>query len=322
MSGVIMMCGQQQLDSLGAPLAGGLVYMLQSGTLVPQNGFRDQLLINAYPNPLALDASGRVPVIWFADGTIRIRLTDASGVLQFDSDLPILGVSSGGPGGTPIDTSDPTTRYITGDMKFRYGGGPLAGYVRCNGLTIGPPSSGATERANADCQALFTYLWGLDDGDLVVLPSRGSSAAQDWAATSPFKTLKLPDYNGILLGCNDGGPMGSPPSGRLSLNNFVFGKGPNELGAAAGREYILIDLNSLPSHSHGITDPTHSHAASTNAVFLQGGSGGQTGTGFQQVTGSVTVTAAGTGITINNTGNSQALYTLPPVRLVCFYLKL
>jgi hypothetical protein len=57
-------------------------------------------------------------------------------------------------------------------------------------------------------------------------------------------------------------------------------------------------------------------------VFLQGGSGGQTGTGFQQVTGSVTVTAAGTGITINNTGNSQALYTLPPVRLVCFYLKL
>jgi hypothetical protein len=37
MSGVISMCGQQQLDMFGAPLAGGLLYMLQSGTLVPQS---------------------------------------------------------------------------------------------------------------------------------------------------------------------------------------------------------------------------------------------------------------------------------------------
>src|SRR5262245_16394799 len=121
MSGTISICMQQQVDRNGDPLVGGLVYMFAAGTTTPQNGFRDAALVNAYANPITLDASGRIPSIFFADGVIRIRLTDASGVLQFDADnLPVIGSSSGGGG---VDTTDLNALFNTGDMKVRYGTG-------------------------------------------------------------------------------------------------------------------------------------------------------------------------------------------------------
>jgi microcystin-dependent protein len=259
MSGTITLSGQQQFDPQGNPLTGGLVYMLQSGTVVPQNGFKDIGLVNAYTNPITLDASGRIPPIYFVDGTIRIRLTDRNGVLLLDFDnLPVLGGSTSG---AIVDTTDPNARYNTGDFKIRYGTGALAGFVRANGLTIGPASSGATERSNADCQALFVYLWGLNDPNLPVAPSRGGSAAADWASTSPFKTIQLPDLRGRVLAGVDG--MGASLAGRLSTNNIPL---VNAVGSVGGAESFVLDINSLPQHNHNITvtlslhDTGHSHS--------------------------------------------------------------
>jgi hypothetical protein len=339
MSGTINLCGQQQFDNDGNLLQGGLVYMLQAGTLVPQAGYRDAALVNAWPNPIQLDASGRVPSIFFADGTIRIRLTDASGVVLFDFDnLPVLGSSSAG---AIIDTTDPNARFNTGDMKVRYGTGALAGFVRCNGLTVGPPSSGGTERANADCQALFNYLWNLnDDVTCPVVPSRGASAAVDWAATSPYKQVTLPDFAGCFLGGID--DMGAGPRGRLTSHNFGIagtdGKPATALGARAGFDWWQIGSNELPTHAHGYNEGAsgNGHLHGENSVNYTGTFGtfvtGVSGPGVSSVsTGSAidAITAgtdntnyATTGIAISNAGSGNAKYAIPPVRLITFYMKL
>ena len=80
MAGTIPLSMTQQLDEFGAPLAGGHLYLIQAGTVsTPQNAYQDSALTLAWPNPIILDAAGRLPQFFLADGSIKIRLTDVNG---------------------------------------------------------------------------------------------------------------------------------------------------------------------------------------------------------------------------------------------------
>lgn len=75
-----------------------------------------------------------------------------------------------------------------------------SGWLISNGSTIGSASSGATLRANADVEALFTHLWTTyDNTELVIQNSsgtgttRGASAAADFAANKRMPTHDLRD---------------------------------------------------------------------------------------------------------------------------------
>ena len=254
MSGTINLALSQQFDMDGVPLGGGLLYFFQAGTSTPQNAFQDTALTIVHPNPLVLDASGRVPMFYVAsteppnvgqppNGQIKIRLTDKSGVVVIAADnLLVIGPAGGGGGGGTVDA---TTVLATGDIKARYGIGTLTGFVRCNGNTIGNGTSGATERANADCQPLFEYLWstgvlGVFSGST---PNRGSSATADFTAN---KNILLPDLRGrTLAGMDD---MGASAANRLT--SVYFGSSGTVLGNAGGDEKITP--TQLPAHAHAL----------------------------------------------------------------------
>jgi len=207
MAGSISLSLTQQLDQFGVPLSGAHLYFIQAGTVsTPQNAFQDSALTLPWPNPVILSASGRIPQLFFADGSIKIRLTDVNGVEILVADgILVVGASSGGGGGSPVDA---TTVLATGDIKIRYGTGVLSGFVRLNARTIGSATSGASERANADTQSLFEYLWNADP-NLTVSTGRGGSSAADWAAN---KTITLPDFRGrVIAGLDD---MGNSAAGR------------------------------------------------------------------------------------------------------------
>lgn len=277
----------------------------------------------AYPNPVVLDAYGRVPQLFCADGQIKVRLTDKNGVQKFVQDnLLIIGASSGGGGG---GTVDPTTILTTGDFKMEYGTGPIAGFVRCNGRTIGSATSGATERANADTSALYSYLWGVDP-NLVVTGGRGANAAADFAANKP---LAVPDCRGrALAGLDD---MGNSAAGRLTATYWGSTGGcssvsPTTLGAGCGSESQTLTLAQLPTGigSGGTFTANQSIFVAANAnVFPFSASPGSAPFQAWQQGASVSITAP-TGpvsVTSNNTsGNAHPIAS--PLILTTFYIKL
>jgi hypothetical protein len=88
---------------------------------------------------------------------------------------------------------------FTGKPDFCAGTVAPAGTVLAIGNTIGAAASGATERANADTQALYELLWALTldnaapytiQNSAGVATTRGATAALDFAAN---KRMPLPD---------------------------------------------------------------------------------------------------------------------------------
>src|SRR6516165_5628482 len=58
----------------GTPLIGGLLYFYQVGTVATrQDSFQDTALSVVNPWPLVLDANGRIPMFYLADGSIHVR---------------------------------------------------------------------------------------------------------------------------------------------------------------------------------------------------------------------------------------------------------
>lgn len=311
-AGTIPLSFTQQFDSLGRPLNGGLLYFYAAGTTTPQSAYQDSDLTIPWPNPITLDSAGRVPQLFFADGSIKIRLTNAAGVVQLAADgILVIGASSGGGGGSPVDA---TTVLATGDFKARYGTGSLTGFVRCNGRTIGSATSGATERANADAQPLFEYLWN-EDSNLTVSGGRGATANADWVAN---KALTLPDCRGrVLAGLDD---MGNSSAARLSS---VLA-GSTTLGTGGGVSAFSLTTANLPPYTPSGT-ATFTGNPMTNVVDNPSGltTGGGV-FGFFAIGSQSSATPSGT-VSFTGTaqgGTSTAFSLLQPLILTTTYIKL
>jgi hypothetical protein len=313
----------QQLGTTGAPLLGGLVYLIQAGTTsTPQNCYQDTALSIAWPNPITLDSTGRVPQLFCADGSIKVRITDSKGVQQFVGDnILVVGASGGGGGGSSVDA---TTILATGDIKVTYGTGVVTGFVRANGRTIGSATSGATERANADTQALFLYLWGAD-ANLTVSTGRGVSAAADWAAN---KTITLPDMRGrVIAGADD---MGNSAANVLSTSVCV--NNTTVLGSVCGSQQRTIAQNVLPnvtlSYSNSVTVTSNEsnlfHGSGVNGIQSPGAGGIFAVSGVGAFNGSTTAsgTSSGNTASINGGVSQSAFTTIQPSIIMTYYVKL
>jgi hypothetical protein len=223
----------QRMDANGNPLAGCKLYIYDTGTSTPVTSYQDYALSIEHTHPIDADSAGIIPMFWVNDGTYRVRLTDVDGNEIFDDDgIVALGPSSGtGGGGSSVSA---TAIFQTGDLLWLPISGTRTGWVRANARTIGSAASGATERANADAEELFLYLWNnFSDSLCPVTAGRGGSAAADWAANKLIATLDM----------RSRGMYGLQGMGNTDLT--ITG-GSSSAAAAVGASTVLLTSSNMP----------------------------------------------------------------------------
>jgi hypothetical protein len=341
----------QQFDAGGnaTPLSGCLVYFYVAGTVAtPQQVFADYGLSQPLPNPVQCDQSGRVPMHWIANGLIHVRLTDASGVVQIDTILQALGPSSGGGPGGPPGTVDPTSIASTGDIKYRLSSEILTGWVILNGTTIGNATSGATQRANADTQNLFVYLWqNCTDAHCPVPGGRSTGPGGALADFNGSKQITLPNMQARSPVGRD--CMGASCAGILLSGNITSGgsDGVDKPGAGGGlanqKTTTTISQANLPAVNFAVDvavnipagQGDHVHGSAIGGDYVLYGaagfslSSGGIGAGLAATTGDATLpqlTGNGTGSAASGgsgtAATSASFAIMPPFLLVTWYQKL
>lgn len=311
-----------QYDENAAPLAGAKAYFFESGTTTPLTTYTEASLGVSHDHPVEADGMGRFPAVFFnqADLTYRVRVLDSADQVIFDVDeidIP-LGASY-----TPPDAGDvsPELLITTGMLVCAYQTGTKAGYVRANGRTIGSASSGASERANADCEDLFEHLWD-EDSNLSVSGGRGANAASDWAAN---KTITLPDFRDrIIIGLGD---MGNSDANRIA--DTLTDDDNTTLGATAGASTHTLTTAQIPGHTHTFSGTTSTDGAHTHTSQIGGAdaNGGIAADGAGPVTGNAPTTGDGAhnhtySGTTSSTGSGEAHNNIQPGMFATIYIKL
>lgn len=243
----------------GDPHVGATVTFYDEGTSTPQTTYVEASLSNAASlSDRTADSSGIFGPIFLAPGSYRCKVLDSDGAVIRDIDGISVPQTSDY---TPPDAGETSVELLarTGDIKARYGTGTHSGWVRMNGRTIGSASSGASERANADCEDLFVFLWD-EDSTLAVSGGRGGSATSDWSAN---KAIALPSARGrALVGLDD---MGNAEAGVLP--------GLTTLGEVVGAATIVLAESQMPSHSHGGTTSSNGLHGHPFRIATSGDSG-------------------------------------------------
>lgn len=319
MAGTALISGQQRVGVNGRPYPNARAYFYEADTLTPINTFKDYGLGTPHPWPVQADAYGVFPYIFIdeAEEFYRVRITTAAGVTLSDlATLPVIGPSGGG-GGSEVPV-DPDALLKTGDAIWVPKSGARSGFVRYNGRTIGSATSGASERANLDCEALFLDQWAAFSNTLCpVSGGRGVSAAADWAAN---KTL-------TLLDMRNKGPFGLDDMGNSAASGFsgiTFGTGDATTpGSSLGAATHILSEAQLPSVTKNIPaqNPTltfdrsngfasGSGITGVTSLSKSGGSQGPVETNDDASPGSISF------------GSGAAHPQMPPGMLGTWYVKL
>jgi microcystin-dependent protein len=322
MAGYAPISLQQRCGIDGKPYPGARAYFYAADTLTPLTVFQDYGLGTPHANPVQANAFGVFPAIFLdeEDEFYRLRITTADGVTLEDlTTLPIIGPSGGG-GGSEVPV-DPTALRQTGDIDPQPYSGARSGYVRANARTIGSALSGASERANTDCESLFLVLWGrYNDTICPVIGGRGASAAADWDAGKP---LTLPDWRGRQFIAID--TMGNTSANRLADVAFDVGDASTP-GSTGGGARVTLTTDQIPAHTHTatVTDPGHVHTTIKPSTRTGTSDGGNPVQNWNGTSGTENVGSSTTGITVANsdTGGGAAHTVLDPFFTGTIYIKL
>jgi len=191
--------------------------------------------------------------------------------------------------------------FTTGDAKLTLKTVADPTWILMNDGTIGSATSGATTRANADTQPLYTLIWNTVSNTFApVTGGRGASAAADFTANKPIALTR--QLGRAICIANAGGGAG------LTART---------LGGFLGAETHTQTLAEIFSHGHTYTDPTHAHSATNASYFMVGNGGSFVFAGGADIAMMVTnniggMTASGTGISIQGAGSSSPMDIMNP----------
>jgi len=154
----------------------------------------------------------------------------------------------------------------------------------------------------------------------IVAPFAGTAAPSGWLACNGANVSRV-DYAtlfaaiGTTWGAGDGTTTFTLPDLRGA---FVRGSGTSALDPSSPRAVGSFQAEAYLNHSHGVTDPTHSHTYSTNSSTSQatGGSGSE----YFRNASTYSTGAASTGISVN-TSTTGGTETRPDNYALLYIIK-
>jgi microcystin-dependent protein len=320
MAGLAPISLQQRCGIDGKPFPNARAFFYEAETLTPINTYRDYSLGSPHPHPVVADAYGVFPAIYIDEAIqfYRMRITTADGTTLTDLlTLPVIGPSGGG-GGSEVPV-DPDALFKTGFPIWIPMTGTLSGFVRMNGRTIGSAASGSSERANADTEALYTFIYQTyPDTICPVIGGRGSSAAADFAANKPI----------TLLDMRNKGPFGLDNMGNSTANGFsgvTFAVGnattPGAQGGASMHTLTAAQVPVLTGTTS--TDGEHTHSYYRATVRISASNTSTNVTPFNNDSPDQTPPSGSHSHTVTvNSGGGGAHNNMPPFMLGTWYIKL
>lgn len=125
--------------------------------------------------------------------------------------------------------------WRAGDSKFCHHTVVDPGWLEADGKTVGDGASGASARANADTEALFTRLWSNPAASNKLYTAAGAEVARGGSAAADFaaqRRIALPDMRGV------------------SARGWDHGRGLD-----AGRAFGSYQADAVGPHTHPATTP-------------------------------------------------------------------
>lgn len=307
---------QTVLDLNGNLVPGALLNFYVSGTSTPLVAYSDSALTTPLANIIEADSNGRWPRVYLPYTDYRERVRTANGVLLWDDD----GIANPAPASSGGGDTVPDSELLkTGSWKWLPYDVEEPEWVRANARTIGNAGSGATERANADTEALYILLWDrLPNTVCPVSTGRGATGAADYAAG---KTLGLLDLRGMAPFGLD--TMGNSAASRLASVTFDVGSA-TAAGSYGGRNTSTIAQTNLPAiaPTGSVTGSINNITALTSIGTVSVANGGSSAANGP-VTDSIPVSfSSPLTFTGNPLGSGTALSTMPRFMLGSHYLKL
>lgn len=195
--------------------------------------------------------------------------------------------------------------FSTGDGKLTFKTVADAGWIMADDGTIGSASSGASNRAHADTQALYTLLWtNINNTYAPVIGGRGASASADFAANKPLTLTRQ---------------LGRA----LAIAGAGSGLTARTLGQYLGQETVALTADQNGQHTHIVSDPGHNHATNRQVWSMGGGKAYVAGpAALPQDSTYENLASATTGISLANSGTGAAHENMPPESFLNFMIKL
>jgi microcystin-dependent protein len=160
-------------------------------------------------------------------------------------------------------------------------------------------------------------MWGGNETDIPLGWRLCDGGSLNGVTTPDLRGRFVLPYNNSAAGVNgsstDGGNTTTGTGARTSTTLS------GAVGRTGGEVLHTITTNELTTHNHSVTDPGHSHSATTyDAGSIHNDFGSNTS---YAGSGTAYTNTNTTGITISNTGGSQPHNNIPPYYVLAFIMK-